>query len=74
MMSRLLPIFKYRCNETLNIHWSDSCDMQILIIVYKCLKIYITFVVRKNAKDMKCRLQISSKYCCNENLDILKNE
>ena len=32
-------------------------------------RIYITFVVIKNEKDMKCRLQISSKYCCNENLD-----
>ena len=63
MMSRLLPIFKYRCNETLNIHWSDSCDMQILIKVYKFPKNIYNFC------SMKYRLQISSKYCCNENLD-----
>ena len=69
MMSRLLPIFKYRCNETLNIHWSDSCNMQILIKVYKFLKNIYNFCSYKEWKDMKCRLQISSKYCCNENLD-----
>ena len=51
-------------------------SIEVIVAICKYLlkytnlwRIYITFVVLKNEKDMKCRLQISSKYCCNENLD-----
>ena len=51
-------------------------SIEVIVAICKYLlkytnfwRIYITFVVIKNEKDMKCRLQISSKYCCNENLD-----
>ena len=69
MMSRLLPIFKYRYNATFNIHWNGSCDMQKLFLKY-----INNFDDYNNAKNMECRLQPSSKYCCNEYLDALQDE